>query len=180
MSSKNLSGHQVAIISCYTSTPVVTEMWKMLREFQAEITAVTSNGRCPDGWQGCLSNSFEKADPEAFDSLIVMADKGGTEHLMDTGNVDSFIRSFFTRKRPVAAIGEAVLLLGQLDLLKDREVSVATPHRARAKSFGALITDKEMTTDQGLTTAAASVDSSKFILKVAEEIKEGRHSGQHA
>lgn len=176
----DLKNKKIAVISVTSNHDHTKRICDSLHEMGASLVAVTPDGQEPDGWDAGKSLRLEQADPTGFDSLLVITDDAGTKAALASKGTESFISSFFERKRPVSAMGNGSELLGELGLLEGRKVSADSGSGDTNSRFGASFQSEPMTTDAGLTTAVSSMSLDEFVLKVAEEVKEGRHEGQHA
>lgn len=170
-----IKGKKLAIISITQDHKLCKDICDSLHLMGASLIAVTPDGQFPDGWDAGKAMRFELADSDGFDGLVIITDKLGSEKVMESVNADHFISSFLEKGLPVAAIAFGTSLLGQLGLLENREVSADDDFAHRLTSQGAELQSSPMTTDKGLTTAVSSMPPKEFVLKVAEEVKEGHH-----
>jgi transcriptional regulator GlxA family with amidase domain len=171
----SINGTRLAVVSVTKDTKRCKEICDSLHLMGASLIAVTPDGQFPSGWDAGKAMRFELADSDGFDGLVIVTDKLGSEKVMESVNADHFISSFFEKGLPVGSTGYGTSLLGQLGLLEDRLVSADDEFAHRLRSQGAEIQSSPMTTDKGLTTAVSSMPPEGFVLKVAEEVKEGQH-----
>jgi|GEM_PF-6024142 len=176
----SLDGKKLAVITITKDHDLCKEICDDLHLMGASLIAVSKTGQFPSGWEAGKAMRFDLADHGKFDGLVILTDKAGAEEVMESENADHFITSFFENGKPVGAIAYGPSLLGQLGLLENRSVSADADFGNRLRSQGANVQNTPMTTDQGLTTAVSSMPPKEFVLKVAEEVKEGQHKGQTA
>ncbi|QYK52258.1 MAG: DJ-1/PfpI family protein [Fimbriimonadaceae bacterium] len=176
-----LSGHKIATLLSTHDHATSLAICNKLHELGADMVAITPGADgLPAGLETGKAMNIQLADPSGFDSLLVIADESRVNKLAETPEMGAFAVSFFIQKKPVAAHGAGVQFLAELGVLEGRNVSGDSIALSDFPKHGAHIRSSDMTTDSGLTTAVSSVSTDEFAQKVAEEVKEGRHQGQHA
>jgi len=174
-----LNGQKIAVILASHDHAKNHEICNKLREFGADLTAVSvGTDGMPEGLEVGKSMNVQLADPTGFESLLIIADEREVASIIDKPEMGAFALSFFLKQKPVAAYAAGVNFLADLGVLEGRNVSSESTLEAHPNN-GAIVGSAPMTTDNGLTTAVSSVSAEEFALKVAEEVKEGRHQGQH-
>ncbi|MFB9055825.1 type 1 glutamine amidotransferase domain-containing protein [Mariniflexile ostreae] len=91
----------------------------------------------------------------------------------------NFIRAFFKKGKPVAAICHAPWLLISAEVIKDRKVTSYKSIKRDVLNAGGHWVDQEVVVDNGLVTSRNPDDLPAFCSKIIEEVREGRHDGQH-
>jgi protease I len=91
-----------------------------------------------------------------------------------------FVRDFFTRKKPVAAICHGPQVLISANVVKGRTLTSYKSIRDDLVNAGAQWKDEAVVVDHGLVTSRYPGDLPAFIDKMLEEIREGKHEAQHA
>ncbi len=91
-----------------------------------------------------------------------------------------FVRGFFERRKPVAAICHAPWTLIEADVVRGKQVTSWPSSRTDLKNAGAEWVDKEVVTAAGLVTSRKPDDLPAFNEKMIEEFSEGKHVGQKA
>ncbi|MEQ5789437.1 type 1 glutamine amidotransferase [Muricauda sp. NFXS6] len=92
----------------------------------------------------------------------------------------NFVKAFFERHKPVAAICHAPWLLINADVIDGRKVTSYKSIKKDVINAGGLWEDKEVVVDNGLVTSRNPDDLPAFCSKIIEEVLEGKHEGQHA
>lgn len=180
MKKYDLSGTHVAVLTAIDDMEACRSICEALGEQGATVHAITTDGSMPHDCGASEAVAVSKADSEAYRSLVVLADESGHEALKSENRTETFTKSFFSQKKPVSSNCHGTLLLGDFGLIDGRKVSIGEGHMDAAREAGATISANPMTTDEGFTTASPRVELSDFIGKIAEEVEEGKHAGQHA
>lgn len=175
-----LTSKKIAVISLGYDEQFCKSVCSQLAESGAQVSHVSPNGRFPK-WASEESRfSIAECNSSQFSSLLLMTDKRGTEILMDTFDFDSFVRGFVERQKPIAALGDGVMLLAVLGHLKDTHVSCDEESGQRLIKLGANVTDEILCVDNGILTASKAVDASNFISSISEEFSRIRRTEQRA
>jgi protease I len=126
-----------------------------------------------------VDKTLDEASASDYDALVL---PGGVINpdTLRTNEKALFIRDFFNDKKPVAAICHGPQLLISADVVKGRKVTSYPSVSIDLKNAGAIWSDEEVVTDQGLVTSRSPKDLPAFNKKMVEEIKEGRHERQHS
>jgi len=176
-----LNGQKIATLIATHDHGTSLAICNKLHELGADVIAITPGADgLPTGLEAGKAMNVQLADPSGFESLLVIADDERVQNLISNPEMGAFALSFFLQKKPVAAHGAGVQFLAEMGVLEGRGVSADSAPMANSPKHGANIRSTNMTTDSGLTTAVSSVPADEFAQKVAEEVKEGRHQGQHA
>jgi protease I len=97
----------------------------------------------------------------------------------DSGAI-RFVRAFFKAGKPVAAICHGPQVLIEARVVSGRTLTSYSSVRTDLENAGASWQDSPVVVDQGLVTSRNPDDIPAFVEKIAEEVLEGIHSGQHA
>jgi protease I len=71
-------------------------------------------------------------------------------------------------------------LLIEADVVRGRRMTSYPSLQTDLRNAGAIWSDEQVVTDQGLVTSRRPADIPRFNEKMVEEIREGVHAGQHA
>lgn len=158
-----------------------------LRSAGAHVRIISIDDKKIKGWR-----DGDWTDPIEADALVGEVSAGDFDALVLPGGVmnpDSlrqdeaavkFVREFFDAGKPVGAICHAAWLLIEADVVRGRKMTSYNSIKTDLINAGAKWEDAEVVVDQGLVTSRNPDDLDAFCHKVAEEIAEGVHSGQHA
>lgn len=180
MKKYDLSGTNIAVLTATDNMDMCREVCESLSKWGGNVHAITADGKMPEDCGADKAVSIAEANSSSYRSLVVLADKEGYKTLMETGKTDDFSKAFFKDKKPVSSTCYGTLLLGHFGLIEGRKVSIDHSLKDKALESKAQVIDEPMNTDEGFTTASPRVELSDFIAKIAEEVEEGKHAGQHA
>ncbi len=124
--------------------------------------------------------ALKSADPNSYDALLLPGGAMNPDHLRLDPAAVQFVKSFFESKKPVAAICHALWMLVEADVVRGRTVTSWPSLRTDIRNAGGNWVDQEVVTDQGLVSSRKPDDIPAFNKKMIEEIREGKHKGQHA
>lgn len=113
-----------------------------------------------------------------YDALILPGGVINPDTLRADEDALSFIRDFFKKGKPVAAICHAPWLLISADVIKNRKVTSYHTIKTDVINAGAQWRDEEVVVDAGLVTSRNPQDLPAFIDKIIEEVLEGKHEAQ--
>jgi len=119
-----------------------------------------------------------KADD--YNALVLPGGVINPDKLRRNEDALGFVRDFFAQKKPVAAICHAPQILISADVVKGRKLTSFNSIKDDLVNAGANWVDEEVVVDQGFVTSRNPDDLPAFNKKLVEEIKEGKHSLQHA
>jgi protease I len=188
-----LTGQRVAILATDGfEESELREPLKALQSAGAEVAIVApSNTLRPgeirgwnnDNWSPTplkIDVQLEAANPDNYDALVLPGGVRNPDKLRVIPKAVEFVRHFFERHKPVAAICHAPWLLVEADVVRNRTVTSYKSIRTDLINAGANWVDKEVVVDNGLVTSRQPSDLPAFCAKMVEEIAEGRHAKQHA
>lgn len=115
-----------------------------------------------------------------YSALVLPGGVINPDHLRTDENVLNFVKDFFEQKKPVAAICHGPWTLISAGVVKGRTMTSYHSIKDDLVNAGAEWVDQEVVVDQGFVTSRNPGDLPSFNAKLIEEIKEGKHSGQHA
>lgn len=183
-----LTGKRIAFLATDGVEQVeLTQPWKALKSAGADVDLLSiKSGRI----QGM--NHMDKGDTFEVDGLVSDADVSDYDGLVLPGGVanpdfmrqDSaaveFVRTFFERSKPVAAICHAPWMLVEAGVVRGRRLTSWPSLSTDIRNAGGEWVDSEVEVDQGLVTSRKPQDLDAFCAKAIEEFREGKHAGQAA
>jgi protease I len=185
--SDTLSGRRVAFVVAPEGTEQVelTEPWKAVQDAggQPELVSIK-----PGTIQGF--NHLDRGDTfpvdkvvtevscDDYDGLVLPGGVANPDLLRTVPEVVSFVREFFTKGKPVAAICHAPWTLIEADVVRGRRMTSWPSLRTDLRNAGADWVDEEVVVDSGFVTSRKPDDLQAFCDKMVEEIGEGVHRAQ--
>lgn len=170
MTDQPLAGKAIAIlVSSGFEELEMTEPQRALLKLGAAPKIVSPDPGLVNGWHGTAWGHYFPIDVALsgmlaadYDMLLV---PGGARHvskLKDNPHTRRIVGSFLDGGKPVAAIGDGVLLLATK--LKGRRITAAEHVRADLEAAGAVIAaDERVVADDNLVTAAGQDALEQFV-----------------
>ena len=185
---QKLTGKKVAILLTDGFEQVeLTEPRKALEEAGATTHLIAPKGGEVKGWDSTewgdtfpVDLPLAGADPNNYDALLLPGGVMNPDTLRTEPKAVQFVKHFFESHKPVAAICHAPIMLIEADVVKGRKLTSYPSIKTDLINAGANWIDQEVVTDQGLVTSRKPADIPAFNKKMIEEIREGKHQGQHA
>jgi protease I len=182
----DLKDRKVAILATHGFEEVeLTKPVEALKKAGAEVHIIApERGHLKawnkDNWGKTVDvdRSLEEAKPEDYHSLMLPGGVMNPDQLRMNEKAIEFTRHFFIKGKPVSAICHAPQLLIETDALNGRVLTSYPSLKTDLTNAGARWENREVITDQGLTTSRNPDDLDAFIDKMLEEISEGKHERQ--
>lgn len=127
-----------------------------------------------------VDKAIENANPSDYNALMLPGGVINPDKLRRNQKALEFVKHFFTEKKPVAAICHGPQVLISAGVVKGRKMTSFESIKDDLVNAGANWVDQEVVVDQGFVTSRSPEDLPAFNSKLIEEIKEGKHRGQHA
>lgn len=118
------------------------------------------------------------ARAEDYDGLLLPGGVLNPDQLRMEPKAIEFIRAFFERGKPVAAICHGPQLLIEADVVRGRTLTSYPSIRRDLQNAGAHWVDQAVVVDNGLVTSRKPDDIPAFNAKMIEEFAEGPHRPQ--
>jgi protease I len=105
---------------------------------------------------------------DTFDGLIIPGGCVGADKLRASEPVVTFVRDFFERSKPVAAICHAPWVLIEADAVKGRKLTSFKSIETDIENAGGEWVDAEVVVDRGLITSRTPADLPAFCNAVVD------------
>lgn len=114
--------------------------------------------------------TFDSADPDNFDGLIVPGGTVGSDKLRVDANAIKFVKAFIRSGKPVAVICHGPWLLVEADAVKGRRLTSYSSLRTDIRNAGGDWVDEEVVVDDGVITSRSPDDLPAFIDRFLKEL----------
>lgn len=112
---------------------------------------------------------LENARADYYDALLIPGGVMGVDALRTQGKAIDFVRSFFMNHKPVAAICHGPQLFIDADAVLGRNLTSNSSIKNDLENAGAIWTDQDVVTDNGLVTSRKTDDLPSFINRMMKE-----------
>ena len=133
-------------------------------------------------WGDSVESDLKVSDVNRvdYDALVLPGGQINPDKLRVEKDVIALIRGFVEDGKTVAAICHAPWLLIEAGVTEGREMTSFESIRTDLKNSGANVVDKEVAVSNGIVTSRKPGDIDAFVVKIVEEIEEGRHERPEA
>lgn len=111
--------------------------------------------------------------PEQYDGVVIPGGALHADHLRESDHGHQFIRQLFASGKIVAAIGHGVQVLIDSGIVKGREVTAPPSVATDLKNAGAILQDRDITSDNGLLTARNDKAVEAFATELLDALRKG-------
>lgn len=172
----DLHGKRIAILATHGVEQVeMTEPRKALEEAGAKTELVSPATGKLQAWQHMEKGDqfpvdvpLDAADPNRYDGLLLPGGVANPDQLRTLPQAVEFVRSFFDRDKPVAAICHAPWMLVEADVVRGRTLTSWPSLKTDLKNAGAKWVDREVVENDGLVTSRKPGDIPAFNKKIIE------------
>jgi protease I len=172
----DLHGKRIAILATNGVEQVeMTEPRKALEEAGAKTDLVSPAKGKLQAWkhmdkgdQFPVDVQLEDADPRRYDGLVLPGGVANPDQLRMLPHAVEFVRNFFDRGRPVAAICHAPWMLVEADVVRGRTLTSWPSLQTDLRNAGAKWVDREVVEDDGLVTSRKPDDIPAFNRKMLD------------
>jgi len=160
-----LEGPREALIEAGATTHLISPEERLVRAWDEEDWGDTFD----------VDVKLSDARVEDYDGLLLPGGVLNPDQLRMEPKAIEFIRAFFERGKPVAAICHAPQLLIEADVVRGRTLTSYPSIRRDLMNAGAHWVDQAVVVDNGLVTSRKPDDIPAFNPKMIEEFAEGPH-----
>jgi protease I len=158
----------------------LVEPQKSLKEAGAQVDVIAPKTGRIRGWkiddwgdEVAVDVPLSDANPEAYDALVLPGGVLNPDNLRTDSAAVGFVRSFFERHKPVAAICHGPWTLVEADVLQGRRLTSYPSIRSDLINAGAHWEDAEVVEDDGLVTSRNPDDIPAFTSKLIDVVAAG-------
>jgi protease I len=130
--------------------------------------AQTTNHDLDPGPSYTIDKTIADVSADSFDGLIIPGGCVGADRLRASEPVVTFVRDFFERSKPVAAICHAPWVLIEADAVKGRKLTSYKSIETDIENAGGEWVDAEVVVDRGLITSRTPDDLPAFCNAVVD------------
>jgi protease I len=120
------------------------------------------------------------ADSDDYDALLLPGGVMNPDKLRQLPEAVEFVRAFFEKGKPVAAICHGPQILIDADVVRGRRLTSYPSIKADLINAGARWVDEKVVVDRGLVTSRKPDDIPDFNKKMIEQFAEGLQAGHAA
>lgn len=172
----DLHGKRIAILATNGVEQVeMTEPRKALEEAGAKTELVSPAKGKLQAWkhmekgdQFPVDVPLDAADANNYDGLLLPGGVANPDQLRMLPKAVTFVKSFFDRGKPVAAICHAPWMLVEADVVQGRTLTSWPSVKTDLKNAGAKWVDREVVEDDGLVTSRKPDDIAAFNRKMLD------------
>lgn len=132
---------------------------KALREMGIAMKVISANQGLVNGWEGtgwghnyAVDEPLNTALGADYDAVIIPGGERSHDKLKQTAHTKRFISSMMMANKPVAAIGDALTLLGETGQIDNRTVGGSIAMKAMVSQAAGIWSDEAVTVDNCLLT----------------------------
>jgi deglycase len=122
-----------------------------------------------------VDKTIDEVSPDDYDNLVLPGGVANPDFLRTNEKVVSFIRNFFEKGKPVAAICHGPWTLVEAGVVDGLTLTSWPSIKTDIENAGGHWVDEEVHVDKGLVTSRKPDDLDAFNAKLVEEFCEGRH-----
>jgi protease I len=177
-----LDGRKIAFIATDGVEQVeLTEPWKAIEEeggkpelISLERGEIQGFNHLDKGDTFKVDKAIGEANPDDYDNLTLPGGVANPDALRTSDEVVSFVRDFFEKGKPVAAICHAPWTLVEAGVVDGMTLTSWPSLETDIRNAGGSWVDEEVHVDSGLVTSRKPDDLPAFNEKMIEEFRQGR------
>ncbi|GGZ17244.1 protease [Echinicola pacifica] len=163
----------------------LTSPKQALEDAGATVHIVSPDAGTIKGWKDgnwskeiSVNKTSSEVTVDDYDALVLPGGVINPDILRRDEKSMEFVRSFFRRHKPVAAICHGPQILIEADAVEGRKLTSFPSIKKDLINAGAHWVDEEVVVDHGLVTSRNPDDLPAFNRKLIEEVAEGKHAEQ--
>jgi protease I len=184
----NLKGKKIAILVADGFEEVeLTSPKEALEKAGAKTDIISPSADTVKGWDETkwgktlrVDVPLKKAHADDYDGLLLPGGVMNPDKLRRNEQALEFVRDFFNKGKPVAAICHGPWTLIDAGVVQGRKLTSYQSIQTDLKNAGADWVDEPVVVDNGLVTSRKPADLSAFNRKMIEEFCEGVHGADRA
>ncbi|HEX6459352.1 MAG TPA: type 1 glutamine amidotransferase domain-containing protein [Thermoleophilaceae bacterium] len=178
-----LDGKKIAFIAADGVEQVeLTEPWKAVEEAggKPELISIESGeiqgfNHLDKGDTFKVDHAIDEVSPDDYDNVVLPGGVANPDFLRTNEKVVSFVRDFFEKGKPVAAICHGPWTLVEAGVVDGLTLTSWPSLKTDIENAGGNWVDEEVHVHKGLVTSRKPDDLKAFNEKLVEEFREGRH-----
>lgn len=178
-----LEGKRIAFIAADGVEQIeLTEPWKVIEQeggtpelISLEPGEIQAFQHLDHGDEFKVDRAIDEAKPDEYDNLVLPGGVANPDFLRTNEKVIAFIRDFFEKGKPVAAICHGPWTLVEAGVVDGLTLTSWPSLKTDIRNAGGNWVDEEVHVDRGLVTSRKPDDLPAFCSKMVEEFVEGRH-----
>lgn len=177
----NLAGKIIAILATDGFEQAeLTKPKKALEEAGARTEVVSPKDKKIKGWdktdwgeEVSVDTPLKSADPDKYDALLVPGGVMSPDHLRMNPEAVKFVKHFFERAKPVAAICHGPWMLVEAGAVKGRTVTSWPSLKTDIRNAGGTWVDEEAVLSNGVVTSRNPDDIPAFNREMIDLFSKG-------
>jgi protease I len=183
---QKLKGKTVAILVADGFEQVeLTEPKKALEQAGAMAHIISPNKDQVTSWNFTewgdnftVDSPLDRSNPDNYDALLLPGGVMNPDKLRRNQTALQFVKSFFDKGKPVAAICHGLWTLIDAGVVKGRKLTSYESIQTDLKNAGAQWVNQEVVNDNGLVTSRKPDDIPAFNRQMIEEFAKGQQEKQ--
>lgn len=178
-----LDGKRVAILATRGVEQVeLTEPRRLLKAEGAQVDVISPEAEKFKAWKFKewgddikVDRPLDQAKPDEYDALVLPGGQINPDILRINPSAVKFVRDFYGTGKTLAAICHGPWMLVEAGVVEGRKVTSWPSVKTDLRNAGAEWVDRDVVVDNGVVTSRRPDDIEAFVVKIIEEVREGKH-----